>query len=172
MSRQSYSEVIEPIAKPGENIKLDPEISSAPDFVEVKSVLSLPKDTVDIAGGTTVNAGSQSSKYETTEMEMTSSTLAQFYVKPVNDFELRVYQLQGSVLSSTKSEVQGVRRATKDNLTQVFVWEDDTNPYLEVNNLTNYQLPNSYVTWFGFKYLVDEVVAPSRYVTVSVQDTM
>lgn len=171
MSKQSYSSVVEPIAKPGENIKLEPESTASPDFVEVKTILPLPFDSTNLLEAT-VNPDSESAKMEMTEMEMTGKKLAQLYVKPVNDFELRVYQLQGEVLFDTKSEVQAIRKATRDNLTQIYVWEDDTNPYLSAYNHTNYQIARANVAWFGWRYHVKEIEEAKRYVSVPVQDTM
>jgi len=166
-----YREEFEPIALPGEYIKvIGAGGKNNVKYFRVIAIEPLPVYEHDFGS---INAGETKEKQEVQALYVPRGQLAQYRVRVIDNIRLYMYQPRSDSKFTTKKakfyispEIAGTDFV---NLTEFYVFEDQS-VYFDVENPGTSNLSNARVQFAGFKYVLEEVKEePERYTTVAVQ---
>lgn len=168
----AFQEEFVPIAKPNENIAvIGARGKNNIKYYRVVAVEPLPLFEKDFGA---INAGETLREKEVEELYVNEGQLAQYRIRLVDDVELYIKQPKSDTKFSTK---KGTFKITRDiagtdfvNLTEFYVFEDQTVLFDVKNPSSTTNLTQSRVQFAGFKYILEELKEkPDKYTVIAVQ---
>jgi len=162
-----YSVYFEPIALPGENLVILPEMKA----FKVEYVEQIPAFIIDFGP---IAAGAEIRDRKLSEVEMFENEIGQFRIYFIDNIALRNWRqpygagrfFMKNVTPQLDNTFQTIDYVHFSQFTEFFVYKDQV-PYVDVVNISGTNLSASRIKLFGYKYVVTPLPAiPSEYKTI------
>ena len=166
MSEGAFKHWLEPVAMPGENLRLDPLNI----YVKIRYYEEIPGFIEDFGA---LASGNSTAITEVENMEMSENQVGQFRIKPLDDIDIQVYQGRGVGRFAIKNVLCTILPLTEQlspyyNSTELFVYEDEP-PWFQVTNNGTIDLKKTRVLIQGFRFVVETLKeAPTKYTVIPV----
>lgn len=166
-----YAAIFEPVVKPRENIRIIPSLTREPEFYTVEYVEPIFGLLIDLG---TVNADSDGSLQELTDLDMDDYELGQFRILLLDDFDLIVKQPRAAERGTTKTKSTRITPYTlildpELKTTEFFVFGDSTRIYLQPSNKCRHYPVWARVFIFGWKFMLEKLrERPAKYTDIPV----
>lgn len=151
--------VIQPIAKPGENLGI--WIAAAHHWFRVVRLEPWLPSNAGIQNFGAVNAGAALNPVQATTLEFDTNRVAQLRCAVLDDIRVRVFQPQAvgkfvNVDAHTEVSLTVAQLDPDASLTEFFVFEDKQ-PFFRIENPTAFNLAQTRVMFWGLQYLLEPV---------------
>ena len=146
---------IEPIVKVGENVLLVSNRSY--DLYQVAYIEQLERSFPLIYNAGAIVAGANSVIQNTQNiLDMAFGQMSQIRARVIDDIDVVIYQGQATQRMTTKNQTANINAFSAlydpyDHLSEFYIFEDQR-LFLQITNPTGYNLPQSRISFYGFKY--------------------